>query len=344
MKIKSTTVFLRPTFVNPVCFYLLFLFNLMLINLAKAQNQDTPQMVVKEKAFLKIIAKKAKWQKLASGFQFVEGPLWHPKGYLIFSDIPANHIYQLSNQHQPKLFLDKSGYTGNEAPVGEIGSNGLAWDNKFNLLLCQHGDRRVARLLAGGKMEIIADRYQGRKFNSPNDLICTSTGSIYFTDPSWGLEKNSLQPKREINFNGVYKIYQGTVVVIDSTLMKPNGIAISPDEKTLYVADINQIWWKYELNEDGSVRKKAIFFDASSFIGVGYMDGIEIDSRGNVYATAPGGIWVFSAEGKHLGTIPSPEIASNLAWGGKDFKTLYATCQGSIYAIRLKIKGLNLKK
>jgi gluconolactonase len=305
--------------------------------------QIQPDRIIRlDKALDLIIPAEAQVEKVAGGFVFTEGPLWHPEGYLIFSDIPANRVYKTDGK--PTVFLEKSGYTGKDSAKGEIGSNGLAWDAKGLLLLCQHGNRQVARLKADGTTEPVAAAYGGKRFNSPNDLIVRSDGTVFFTDPPWGLEKNSLQPKREIPFNGVYRVYQGEVYVIDSALSKPNGIALSPDEKTLYVADQKRTWTSYSLNEDGSVKSKKIFFDATAHKGKGYMDGMKVDTEGNVYATGPGGVLIFSPEGKHLGTIPLPEIPSNLAWGDADAKTLYATCQGSIYKVKLSIEGVRWAK
>lgn len=310
----------------------------------QACQSQSAKIIRLDKALDQIVPADAQVEKVAGGFVFTEGPLWHPEGYLIFSDIPANRVYKIDAKGDSSVFLEKGGYTGKDSPKGEIGSNGLAWDTKGLLLLCQHGNRQVARLKADGSTEVVAATYGGKRFNSPNDLIVRSDGTVFFTDPSWGLEKNSNQPKREIPFNGVYRVYQGEVFVIDSTLSKPNGIALSPDEKTLYVADQKQTWTSYSLNEDGSVKSRKMFFDATAHKDKGYMDGMKVDIQGNVYATGPGGVLIFAPEGKHLGTIPLPEIPSNLAWGDADAKTLYATCQGSIYKIKLSIKGVRFAK
>jgi gluconolactonase len=255
---------------------------------------------------------------------------------LIFSDIPANRIYKLEANQKDSVFLEKSGYTGDDEAEGELGSNGLAYNNLGKIIACQHGDRKIVKINPDKSLSVISDSYLGRRLNSPNDLVSNSEGVIFFTDPSWGLEKNSNKPKQEIPFNGVYRIEKGVTTCIDSTLTKPNGIALSPDEKTLYVSDINQIWWKYSLDEKGNVKDKAVFFDATKIKDKGYMDGIRVDKEGNVFGTGPGGVLIFNAEGKHLGTIAFPEIPANISFGDADNKTLYATCGTSIYKVKLK--------
>jgi gluconolactonase len=284
----------------------------------------------------KIISEDAKVEQISTGYIFVEGPLWHKDGYLIFSDIPANRIYKLEANQKDSVFLEKSGYTGDDEAEGELGSNGLAYNNLGKIIACQHGDRKIVKINPDKSLSVISDSYLGRRLNSPNDLVSNSEGVIFFTDPSWGLEKNSNKPKQEIPFNGVYRIEKGVTTCIDSTLTKPNGIALSPDEKTLYVSDINQIWWKYSLDEKGNVKDKAVFFDATKIKDKGYMDGIRVDKEGNVFGTGPGGVLIFNAEGKHLGTIAFPEIPANISFGDADNKTLYATCGTSIYKVKLK--------
>ncbi len=284
-----------------------------------------------------IIAKDAKVEKISTGYIFVEGPLWHRDGYLIFSDIPANRIYKLEANQKDSVFLEKSGYSGTDKAKGELGSNGLAYNHLGEIIACQHGDRQIIKINPDKSRSVIADTYLGRKLNSPNDLVCNSEGLIFFTDPPWGLEKNSSKPQQEIPFNGVYSISKdGKVTCIDSTLQKPNGIALSPQQDFLYVADINQIWWKYSLDQQGNTSNKTVFFDATKLKDKGYMDGMKVDKSGNVFGTGPGGILIFNATGKHLGTLALPEIPSNIAFGGSDDKTLYATCGTSIYQVKLK--------
>jgi len=320
--------------------------NYFLLYFLSLASLHAPSGTIKkiDRDFDKIISADATAEKVASGFIFVEGPLWHSEGFLIFSDIPANRIYKIDENGKPEVFMEKSGYSGTDSPVGEIGTNGLAYDQEGRLLLCQHGNRQVVRIEKDGSQTVLASTYQGKKLNSPNDIVCREDGTIYFTDPSWGLEKNSNKPQREISFNGVYRYAKGELYVVDSTLAKPNGIALSPDGNTLYVADISKKWFSYTLNKDGSVKSKKLFFDASAIHGKGHMDGMKVDVKGNVYATGPDGVMIFSPKGKYLGAVQFEETAANIGWGDADGKTLYATCNTSIYRIKFKNKGLRYVK
>jgi gluconolactonase len=309
-----------------------------------AQTNEAGKITRLHKAFDKIVATDAKPEKVAGGFLFTEGPLWHSGGFLIFSDIPANRIYQLDATGKAEVFLEKSGYTGAGSPTGEIGTNGLGYDQTGQLLLCQHGNRQLVRQGPDGKQTVLAEKMNGKRFNSPNDVVCRKDGTIYFTDPSWGLEKNSDKPLREIAYNGVYRLANGQVYVLDSTLVKPNGVALSPDGRTLYVADMTKKWYRYQLNADGTVKSRKVFFDASGINGSGHMDGMKVDVKGNVYGTGPDGVMVFTPAGEYLGAIQFAEIAANVGWGGSDGRTLYATCQTGIYRIKLKNRGLRYVK
>lgn len=326
-------------------FLILFLsIHFFVFSLAIAQSVPAGKITRLDKEFDKIVGADATPEKVASGFIFIEGPVWHSEGFLLFSDIPANRIYKLKSDDKTEVFMEKSGYTGTDAPTGEIGSNGLGLDREGRLLLCQHGNRQVVRIEKDGKQTILASTFQGKRFNSPNDIVCRKDGTLFFTDPSWGLEKNSNKPQREISFNGVYRYVNGQIFLIDSALAKPNGIALSPDGNTLYVADISKKWFRYDLNKDGTVKNKQVFFDASAVNDIGHMDGMKVDTKGYVYATGPNGVMIFNSKGKHLGSIQFAEIAANVGWGGTDGKTLYATCQAGLYRIKLKIKGLVYKK
>ncbi len=316
------------------------LINTLTFFVVLAQSNEAGKITRLDKEFDKIIGADSKPEKVASGFLFTEGPLWHTDNFLIFSDIPANRIYKLDASGKAEVFMEKSGYTGADSPTGEIGSNGLGYDQEGRLLLCQHGNRQLVRIEKDGKQTVLADKFGGKRLNSPNDVACRKDGTIFFTDPSWGLEKNSNKPKREIAFNGVYRYFEGQISLIDSTLVKPNGIALSPDHKTLYVADMPKKWYSYRLHADGTVKSKQLFFDASSITGIGHMDGMKVDSKGYVYCTGPSGVMVFTPKGKHIGSIQFAEIAANIGWGEADRKTLYATCQTGVYRIRLKNKGL----
>jgi gluconolactonase len=307
---------------------------------ALAQSSSPGTVTRLDKQFDQIVAAGAQPEKVATGFVFIEGPVWHPDGFLVFSDIPANRIYKVGPDGKAEVFMEKSGYTGPGTPTGEIGTNGLAVDAQGRLLLCQHGNRQLVRVEPSGRLTVLADRFGGRRFNSPNDLVCRADGTIYFTDPSWGLEKNSDRPARELPFNGVYRYANGQVYLVDSTLVKPNGIALSPDGRTLYVADMPKKWYAYRLRPDGSVKDRRVFYDASHLQDNGHMDGMKVDVQGHVYATGPNGVMVFSPKGKYLGAIKFAEIAANVGWGGPDGRTLYATCQTSLYRIQLNHRGL----
>jgi gluconolactonase len=324
--------------------FIFLLINILTLFVVLAQSSEAGKITRLNKEFDRIISVDSKPEKVASGFIFTEGPLWHIDNFLIFSDIPANRIYKLDASGKAEVFMEKSGYTGIDSPTGEIGSNGLGYDQSGRLLLCQHGNRQLVRIEKDGKLTVLADKFEGKRLNSPNDVVCRKDGTIFFTDPSWGLEKNSNKPKREIPFNGVYRYFEGRVYLIDSTLVKPNGIALSPDQQTLYVADMNKKWYSYRLNSDGSVKNKKLFFDASAIQDIGHNDGMKVDVKGYVYCTGPNGVMVFTPKGKHIGSIQFAEIAANIGWGDADGKTLYATCQTGVYRIKLKNKGLRFEK
>lgn len=298
-----------------------------------------------------IIDSKAIIEVLADGLDWSEGPLWIPGGeYLIFSDVPQNTVYKWKEGEGISVYLTPSGYTGSRERGGETGSNGLTLDPQGRLVLCQHGDRRVARMDAPldnpkPNFATIAGEYEGEKFNSPNDLVYHSDGSLYFTDPPYGLEQRMDDPLKELDFQGVYRVSPDgelTVVVLD--LPRPNGIALSPDEKTLYVAQSHQpakIWKAYDVKSDGSLANGRVLFDSTT-LGTtrkGNPDGMKIDQRGNLIASGPGGVLILTPEGKHLGTIRVGELISNCAFGD-DGSTLYMTCDRYLCRVRMKTKGL----
>jgi gluconolactonase len=311
-----------------------------------------------------IIAPDAEIEVIAEGLIWSEGPVWwREDGSLLFSDIPRNSVYRWKEGEGLSVFLKPSGYTGTSprhgaAPppegVDEQGSNGLAIDGEGRLFLCQHGDRRVARLAeplrAGDKPEpnyiTLADRWEGKRFNSPNDLIIHKSGSIYFTDPPYGLEKGGDTTERDIDFNGVYRADpDGTVSLVTREMTKPNGIGLSPDHKSLLVgqSDSNApVWRAFDIQPDGSLGPGRIFFDAKHLAAKGLggsPDGFKVDEAGNVLATGPGGVLVISAEGKHLGTIATGELIANCAFGD-DGSTLYMTSHMYLCRVRLKTRGL----
>jgi gluconolactonase len=303
----------------------------------------------------------AKVEVLSEGHLWSEGPVWvRDGGYLLFSDIPRNSIYKWKDGEGLTLFLRPSGYTGDVRKGGksgkevdELGSNGLAVDADGRLVLCQHGDRCVSRLdqpLAGiaqaePKFTKIADRWDGKRFNSPNDVVVHSSGAVYFTDPPYGLEKGGDPRTREIDFNGVYRAApDGKLTLATKAMTKPNGLAFAPNEKLLYIGQSDSaapLWRAFPVNDDGSLGEPKVFFDATELAKKGLAgapDGFKVDDKGNLFATGPGGVLVISPEGKHLGTISTGDLVANCAWGD-DGSTLYMTSNGKLCRIKLKTAG-----
>ncbi len=285
---------------------------------------------------------------LASGFEWSEGPLWLPEqDMLIFSDIPVNSIFKWSERDGLSLYLKPAGYTGTSGREGEEGSNGLLLDQQGRLVLCQHGDRRMARMDAPldnpeSRFITLIDTWQGKRLNSPNDAIFNSRGDLFFTDPPYGLEKGFDDPNREINFTGVFKLSaEGTLTLLTDKMTAPNGIGLSPDESKLYVANSgggNQaIWMEYGFKPDGSLDEGKIFCDASKeseTVG-GAPDGLKVRKDGIIFATGPGGVWILSPEGKHLGTIKTGQATANCALD-EEGRYLYMTADMHLMRIRLK--------
>ena len=292
-----------------------------------------------------LIASGSKMEKLAEGFDWSEGPIWMKDGeFLLFSDVPQNVIYRWKEGQGVKEFLKPSGYTGSTPRGGEPGSNGLTVDSQGRLVLCEHGDRRVARLESDGHKTTLADRYHGKRFNSPNDLVYHSNGDLYFTDPPYGLEGKNEDPKKELPFNGVYRLKpNGDLTLLTDKLTFPNGLAFSPDEKTLYVAvsdPARAIWMAYDVKEDGTIDHGRVFFDTTSLVKghKGLPDGMKVDKKGNLFATGPGGVFIFSPDGKHLGTLNTGEATANCNWG-HDGSVLYITADMYLCRIRTKTSG-----
>ncbi len=283
-------------------------------------------------------------EKIASGFKFTEGPVWVHEGYLLFSDIPNNVINKWAPDGKVSVFLKPSGYTRPEVPGGGLqGSNGLTLDHQGRLTICEHGDRRVTRLEKNRKVTVLADRYQGKRLNSPNDLVYTSDGALYFTDPPYGLPKQDDDPAKELPFSGIYRLSKGRLELLYKDLKRPNGIAFSPDEKVLYISNSDphrKIWMRFDVSPDGTIANPQVFFDATASTEDGLPDGMKVDQKGNLYCTGPGGLWIFSPQGKHLGTIKLPEIPANCNWGDRDAKTLYLTARTGLYRVRLNIRGI----
>jgi gluconolactonase len=278
---------------------------------------------------------------VATGFEFTEGPVWSPDGALLFSSPNTNSIYRLDPElERVTLFRPKSGYTG--ADIGRYhqpGSNGLTFDRDGRLVICQHGNRRVLRVNPHGDTTVIAGSYEGRRLNSPNDVVCRSDGSTWFTDPPFGLPGMAGDPHRELDFSGVFRVSpDGEVSLVDGTLEGPNGIAFSPDERTLYVGNWDpdaKLVVRYDLSEEGAVLDRAVLFDMTDAPGEDAIDGIKVDVEGNLYVCGPGGIWVISPAGERRDLIELPEAPHNLAWG-PDETTLYVTAMTSVYRINLK--------
>ena len=297
-----------------------------------------------------LVPQDAALEAVADGFEWSEGPVWIGDAVL-FSDIPNNAIYRWSEADGLMLFLQPSGYTGAEERQGELGSNGLTLDASGRLVLAQHGDRRIARLTApldapAPEYETLADRFDGMRFNSPNDLVFHSSGSLYFTDPPYGLQGNVNDPAKEIGFQGIYRLdTDGVVTLLDSTMSRPNGIAFSPDEATLYVANSdprNPVWVAYDMQEDGSVANRRVFFDASHLAAEGRQglpDGLKVDVDGNLFATGPGGVLVLAPDGTHLGTMQTGQATSNCAFGA-DGNTLFITADRYLLRILLHTTGV----
>src|ERR1700687_138385 len=298
-------------------------------------------------------------EKVATGFnKWTEGPVWTRNGTLLFAEIPANNIDQWTPGQSATVFMHPSGYKGPEPFKGpEPGSNGMTLDADGRVSVAGHAGRTVWRLESvdpHAQITVLADSYQGKKLNSPNDLVYKSDGSLYFTDPPYGLPTQSdNDPLKELQVNGVYRIpgarqqKAGTepardqIQLVIKDLPRPNGICFSPDEKYLYIADSGKkIWMRYRVQPDGSVTDGALFLDASHDSAPGGPDGIRVDKKGNLYGSGPGGVWIISPEGKHLGTIKVPETVRNVAWGDKDGKTLYITASTSVYRIKLKVPGV----
>ena len=290
----------------------------------------------------------ARVEKLAEGFAFTEGPVWVPDGpgYLLFSDPNRNRIYRYdpASGGRVSVFRGESGYQGPDvAEYGQPGSNGLALDPRDGALTVdEHGNRRVAKLAADGTETPLADRYRGARLNSPNDLVYRSDGTLYFTDPPFGLPKFHADPRRELPFTGVFKLDAHGLELVSQDLSGPNGIAFSPDEKTLYVTNwdpARKVVMRYDVAADGSLSNGRVFFDMGGAPGEEALDGLKVDSLGNLWVSGPGGVWILSPEGVHIGQIVAPELPANFAWGDADRHTLYMTARTGLYRVRLAVPG-----
>ena len=282
-------------------------------------------------------------EKLAGDMRFTEGPVWvaGDSPHLLFSDIPANVIYRWAEgDTAASVFYDQV-YEGEPREAG-LGSNGLLLDAEGRLVACEHGNRRISRLEDGAWISL-ADSYEGKRFNSPNDAAWHANGWLYFTDPPYGLPKQEEDPARELDFNGIYRLdcESGEVQLLAADQTRPNGIGFSPDGKTAYVANSDssmKAWMAYDVTAEGRFEKARIFYDASNEAAPGSPDGLKLDMDGNIYAAGPGGVWIFTPGGEHLGTIQPAEVPANVAWGD-DGSSLYMTARTGLYRIKLLAKG-----
>ncbi len=283
---------------------------------------------------------------IGEGFEWAEGPVWVAEhGFLLFSDVPENTIYRWTEADGVEPYLKPSGYTGTSGRGGEVGSNGLIIGNEGELILCQHGDRRIARMDApvnqpAPEFTSVAGNYDGQTFNSPNDLVQHSSGSVYFTDPPYGLEGYVDDPAREMDFQGVFRADpDGRVTLLTDELSRPNGLAFSPDESLLYVANSDNnraIWMVYDLQENGDIANGRLFYDATEYVGQepGLPDGMKVRSDGYIFATGPGGVWIFTPDARPLGQIKTGEFISNLAFDENE-ETIYMTANAYLLRLRL---------
>ncbi len=309
---------------------------------AEKEAAATGKIVRLDPAFDALVSKDARIERVATGFTFTEGPLWRAnQNVLWFSDVPGNLVRSVSPAGDVKVLIQNAGGIASSGPGAMGGPNGMIDDRDGAALLCQHGLRRIVRVAPDMSMTPLIEKFEGHRFNSPNDMVYRSDGALYFTDPPYGLAKQDDDPAKELKFNGVFLYKDGALKAIVKDLERPNGIALSPDEKTLYVSNSDEkkrFWMRYDVAADGTVSNGRMFFDLANAKEQGIPDGMKIDSQGNVYAAGPEGIWVFSPDGRHIGTIQPGETAANVGWGG-DGKSLYITASTSVYRIRVNIAG-----
>jgi gluconolactonase len=335
------------------CRYLLVV-TLMFAATSVAFSQEIQRL---DPSLDQLVPANAALEKVATGFdKWTEGPVWTRQGTLLFAEIPANNIDQWVPGQAASVFMHPSGYKGTEPFKGpEPGSNGMTLDADGRVTVAGHAGRTVWRMETvdpHAQITVLADSYQGKKLNSPNDLVYKSDGSLYFTDPPYGLGGQDEDPGKELQFNGVFRLPgarqqkpgaapdRDKLQLVIKDLPRPNGVAFSPDEKFLYIADSGKkVWMRYRVQPDGSVTDGAVFLDPSGDTAKGVPDGMRLDKNGNIYSSGPGGVWIISPEGKHLGTIKVPEVVANVGWGDKDWKTLYITASTSIYRIKLNVPG-----
>lgn len=293
-----------------------------------------------------IVPRNAKLFKLAEGFEFTEGPVWSRQGgYLLFSDPNRNTIYKYQDDEGLSVFKEKSGYDGQDiAEYGQPGSNGLTFDPQGRLTINEHGRHRVTRIEPNGVLTVLADGYQGKRLNSPNDLVVKSDGAVYFTDPPFGLPKFFDDPRKQLPFSGVFRWKNGRLDLLTTEFMGPNGLAFSPDEKYFYLDNwdaAHKLVKRYPVKGDGTLGPGIVFADLTQQVpGEEALDGMKVDKLGHVFVSVAGEIWIFDVTGQHLGTIRAPKPVHNFAWGGADGKTLYLTARSTLYRLPLLVEGL----
>lgn len=292
-----------------------------------------------------LIPANAQIERVAGGFTFTEGPLWRQSGALWFSDVVGNVVRQWSPDGRVVELLRPGGYDGNSLPAGGfVGPNGMTAGPDGAVMLCQHGNRRIVRVARDMNVTTLVDRFEGKRLNAPNDLVYRSDGTLFFTDPPYGLPAGDDDPAKELAFNGVFRLRDGKLDVLVTDLTRPNGIAFSPDEKTLYVSnsdDKRSVWLSYHVSADGSLSGGRVFFDATGGGEAGVPDGMKIDVRGNIWATGPSVLFVFAPDGRRLATIRPPEDPANCAWGDEG-RSLYITAETSVYRLKTSVMGQKL--
>lgn len=322
----------------------------VLASTAEAQLHPRPtrEPVVRslDRRFDELVPAGVKVQKIVEGHEWVEGPVWvRDSGYLLFSDVVKNGIYRWKEGEGERVFFERSGYSGSAPFSGaEPGSNGLAIDPAGRLVFARHGDRQIARLEPGGRTTVLVERYRGKRINSPNDLVFHSSGDLYFTDPPFGLPGSYDDPEKELPHQGVYRLSRsGELTLLTTGLSAPNGIAFSPDERTLYVSNADSrrlIWMAYDVNERGTLGRGRVLFDGTTaFAGRrGTADGMKVDARGNIFGVGPGGVYVFAEDGTLLGWIDFAGNVGNVAWG-EDGSTLFIAANSAVYRVGTATRG-----